>query len=101
MVTSGTSTLPSGKKKAPAPPPPGVESGHMRHPSDPIHPNNRHPEMSTGVTGVKVTGHVRSPSDPPPLPAKPVGLRGGNPPTGTLRILLMPDVRFTKKLIRR
>jgi len=44
------------KKKAPPPPPPVRSNGHMRNPSDP---------------GFSFThSQSRSPSDPPPLPAK-------------------------------
>lgn len=50
-------TLP--KKKAPAPPPPTTH-GHTRNPSDPC------------LTLPRVS-HVRTPSDPPPLPAKVAG----------------------------
>ena len=53
----------SNKKKAPAPPPPGVKRGHMRAPSDP-------------GFGTKI--HLRRPSDPPPLPLKMMTLPPGS-----------------------
>ncbi len=90
-VGSGTATLPSGgKRKAPAPPPPGVDVGHTRHPSDPTSPGGgRVPAARRGGGAGGGGGHVRSPSDPPPpLPFKPPNLRGANPPPGESRVNL-------------
>ncbi len=68
VVSSGTGTLT--KKKAPAPPPPASTTGygHSRNPSDPCLGN---PKLSQQ--------HVRTPSDPPVVPSKPITFKSNLP----------------------